>query len=48
MECQNGGTCRLKPRNESGDQDVFCSCAPGFHGPTCSIDVCDDYCKHVS
>ncbi|KAK7063135.1 Low-density lipoprotein receptor-related protein 1B [Halocaridina rubra] len=43
--CENGGTCRLKPRSGTKEPSPYCSCAPGYHGDKCSYSVCDN-CKH--
>ncbi|XP_063881494.1 prolow-density lipoprotein receptor-related protein 1-like isoform X4 [Scylla paramamosain] len=43
--CENGGTCRLRV-NGTYSVTPMCSCAPGYHGVSCTMSVCDGYCKH--
>ncbi|MPC12441.1 Fibropellin-1 [Portunus trituberculatus] len=47
LPCENGGTCRLRVRNGTYAVTPMCSCAPGYNGVSCTLSVCDGYCKHM-
>lgn len=46
LKCHNGGTCRQKVKRGNEEPEPFCSCAPGYHGGSCTYSVCDGYCDH--
>ncbi|XP_068223129.1 low-density lipoprotein receptor-related protein 1 isoform X3 [Palaemon carinicauda] len=48
LKCYNGGICRPNRKRGNEEAEPFCSCAPGYHGASCTFFVCDGYCKHGS
>ncbi|XP_054720384.1 low-density lipoprotein receptor-related protein 1-like [Uloborus diversus] len=41
ISCQNDGICRLETSGK-----YSCACMAGYHGPSCELSKCTDYCQH--